>query len=80
MALYLLQGHTHTNSNSKNKFKNLYYHTQKRICHFTSVEEQDIVPKELGMSGPKDQKSYVLLDMWTLDQGQTQQGDWTLSS
>jgi hypothetical protein len=27
---------------------------------------------------PKDQKSYVLPHMWTLDQGQTQQGDWTL--
>jgi hypothetical protein len=23
-------------------------------------------------------KSYVLPHMWTLDQGQTQQGDWTL--
>jgi hypothetical protein len=29
---------------------------------------------------PKDQKSYVLPHMWTLDQGQTQQGDWTLST
>jgi hypothetical protein len=27
---------------------------------------------------PKDQKSYVLPPMWTLDQEQTQQGDWTL--
>jgi hypothetical protein len=29
---------------------------------------------------PKDQKSYVLPHMWTLDQGQTQQGDWTMST
>jgi hypothetical protein len=28
----------------------------------------------------KDQKSYVLPHMWTLDQGQTQQGDWTMST
>jgi hypothetical protein len=27
-----------------------------------------------------EQKSYVLPHMWTLDQGQTQQGDWTLST
>jgi hypothetical protein len=26
------------------------------------------------------QKSYVLPHMWTLDQGQTQQGDWTMST
>jgi hypothetical protein len=30
--------------------------------------------------GSKDQKSYVLPHMWTLDQGQTQQGDWTMST
>jgi hypothetical protein len=30
------------------------------------------------LPGPEDQKSYVLLHMWTLAQGQTQQGDWTL--
>jgi hypothetical protein len=28
----------------------------------------------------KDQKSYVLPHMRTLDQGQTQQGDWTMST
>jgi hypothetical protein len=28
--------------------------------------------------GPEDQKSYVLPHMWTFNQGQTQQGDWTL--
>jgi hypothetical protein len=31
-------------------------------------------------TGPKDQKSYVLPYMWTLDQGQTQQWDWTMST
>jgi hypothetical protein len=29
---------------------------------------------------PEDQKSYVLPHMRTLDQEQTQQGDWTLST
>jgi hypothetical protein len=32
------------------------------------------------LPGPKDQKSYVLPHMRTLDQGQTQQGDWTMST
>jgi hypothetical protein len=32
------------------------------------------------LAWPKDQKSYVLPHMRTLDQGQTQQWDWTLST
>jgi hypothetical protein len=35
-------------------------------------------PPERGQPGPEDQKSYVLPHIRTLDQGQTQQGDWTL--
>jgi hypothetical protein len=35
-----------------------------------------LIPK-LDKDTTKDQKSYVLPHMWTLDQGQTQ-GDWTL--
>jgi hypothetical protein len=31
-----------------------------------------------GWPGSEDQKSYVLTHMRTLDQGQTQQVDWTL--
>jgi hypothetical protein len=39
-----------------------------------------VMDSEWGYPAPKDQKSYVLPHMWTLDQGQTQQGDWTLST
>jgi hypothetical protein len=35
---------------------------------------------ELRVGQTKDQKSYVLPHRWTLDQGQTQQGDWTKST
>jgi hypothetical protein len=35
---------------------------------------------KIGGPGPKDQKSYVLPHMWTLDHGQTQQWDWTMST
>jgi hypothetical protein len=38
------------------------------------------VDSEPSKDGIKNQKSYVLPHMWTLDQGQTQQGDWTLST
>jgi hypothetical protein len=34
----------------------------------------------LKRSGNKNKKSYGLPHMWALDQGQTQQGDWTLST
>jgi hypothetical protein len=35
---------------------------------------------ESGSESIKDQKSYVLPHMWTLDQGQTQQWDWNVST
>jgi hypothetical protein len=50
---------------------------------FTSIKEwmelENIILSEVSLA-QKDQKSYVLPHMRTLDQGQTQQGDWTLST
>jgi hypothetical protein len=40
------------------------------------MELENIILSEVSLA----QKSYVLPHMWTLDQGQTQQGDWTLST
>jgi hypothetical protein len=39
-----------------------------------------MLTSQKSQAPPKDQKSYVLPHMWTLDQGQTQQGDWTMST
>jgi hypothetical protein len=41
------------------------------------MELENIILSEVSLD-PKDQKSYVLPHMCTLDQGQAQQGDWTL--
>jgi hypothetical protein len=42
-----------------------------------SMELENNILSEVSLA-QKIQKSYVLPHMWTLDQGQTQQGDWTL--
>jgi len=42
------------------------------------MELENIILSEVSLA--QKTKSYILLHMWTLDQGQTQQGDWTLST
>jgi hypothetical protein len=43
------------------------------------MELENIILSEVSLA-QKTKKSYVLPHMWTFDQGQTQQGDWTLST
>jgi hypothetical protein len=43
------------------------------------MELENIILSEVSLA-QKTKKSYVLPHMWTLDQGQTQQGDWTMST
>jgi hypothetical protein len=54
-----------------------YYSAMKKneILSFAGTEEHHA---EWVYPGPEDQKLYVRPHMRTLDQGQTQQGDWTL--
>jgi hypothetical protein len=49
---------------------------KNEILSFASkwMELENIILSEVSLA-QKDQKSYVLPHMWTLDQGQTQQGD-----
>jgi hypothetical protein len=58
-----------------------FYAAMKKneILSFASkwMELENIILSEVSLA-PKDQKLYVLPHMWTLDQGQTQQGAWTL--
>jgi hypothetical protein len=43
------------------------------------MELENIILSEVSLA-QKTKNRYVLPHMWTLDQGQTQQGDWTLST
>jgi hypothetical protein len=43
------------------------------------MELENIILSEFSLA-QKTKKSYVLPHMRTLDQGQTQQGDWTMST
>jgi hypothetical protein len=43
------------------------------------MELENIILSEVYLA-QKTKKSYVLPHMWTLDQGQTQQGDWTMNT
>jgi hypothetical protein len=43
------------------------------------MELENIILSEVNLA-QKTKNRYVLLHMWTLDQGQTQQWDWTLST
>jgi hypothetical protein len=65
MYLYTMEFYSSTNKNE--------------ILSFISkwMELENIILSKVSQ-GPEDQKLYVLLHMWTLDRGQTQQEDWNL--
>jgi hypothetical protein len=42
------------------------------------MELENIILSEVSLAQKTKNQSYVLPHMWTLDHGQTQQGDWTL--
>jgi hypothetical protein len=50
-----------------------YMHSVLNVWE-TLFNKLDIHTQKNDIGLPKDQKSYVLPHMWTLDQGQTQQG------
>jgi hypothetical protein len=58
-----------------------FYSAMKKneILWFASkwVELENIILSEVSLA---QKTTYVLPHMWTLDEGQTQQGNWTLST
>jgi hypothetical protein len=54
------------------------HHNDIPLYNSYMLIKNKILKRKKKTAGPKDQKSYVLPHMQTLDQGQTQQGDLTL--
>jgi hypothetical protein len=55
-----------------------YAAMKNEMLSFTDkwMELENIILSEISLA--QKTKNHVLPHMWTLDQGQTQQGDWTL--